>query len=98
VRAEHKDRPEVVREIDHLVLFPDEARARQAATAFAKLGYRVDPVRKRKERGGTQAWAVEFHRDDRLDGNRPHEITGEILDIIVPLGGDYDGWGAVIER
>ena len=29
-------------------------------------------------------WAVELHRDDRLDENRPNELTSEIVD------GEYD--------
>jgi len=97
-RAEYEDRLEVAREVDHLAFFPDAARAKQAAAAFAKLGYRVDPLREEEEQGDTKRWAVEFHRDDRLDEDRPNEITGEILDIILPLDGEYDGWGAVIEK
>jgi hypothetical protein len=39
-------------------------------------------------------WSLEFHRDDALADGRPDEFVAEILDIILPLGGSYDGWGA----
>lgn len=39
-------------------------------------------------------WALQFHRTDALADGRPDEFTDEILDVILPLGGSYDGWGA----
>jgi hypothetical protein len=40
------------------------------------------------------AWALTFHRNDALAGGRPDQFCAEILDIVLPEGGDYDGWGA----
>lgn len=39
-------------------------------------------------------WALSFHRDDALADDRPDTFVVEILDVILPLGGSYDGWGA----
>jgi hypothetical protein len=41
-----------------------------------------------------ERWALQFHRDDALADGRPDDFVAEILDIILPLGGRYDGWGA----
>ncbi len=41
-----------------------------------------------------ERWGLQFHRDDALADGRPDEFVGEILDIILPLDGAYDGWGA----
>ncbi|MEZ4403101.1 MAG: DUF695 domain-containing protein [Kofleriaceae bacterium] len=41
-----------------------------------------------------ELWSLEFHRDDALVDGRPDEFVTEILDLILPLGGTYDGWGA----
>jgi hypothetical protein len=85
------DRP---REIDHLATFPTEDRAREAATALAARGFRAaEPHLK-----GTRWW-LEFHRTDRCDGHRPDEFTFEILDVVLPLEGQFDGWGSMaVER
>ena len=94
VRAEHGDRAEIVREVDHMVLFPTRAALDAAAARLASLGYRIDPVEAPEEDG---RWALGFHRDERLDEDRPDGFVTEILDIVLPLEGDYDGWGAQIE-
>jgi hypothetical protein len=41
-----------------------------------------------------ERWSLQFHRDDALADGRPDEFVSEILDVILPLGGSYDGWGA----
>jgi hypothetical protein len=92
-RAEHGDRPEIVREVDHFAYFPSEASVATASAQLAALGYRVEEPSK----GDDDTWGIQFHRDERLDGDRPNEFTQEILDVVVPLDGDYDGWGATIE-
>ncbi|HVV87403.1 MAG TPA: DUF695 domain-containing protein [Kofleriaceae bacterium] len=45
-----------------------------------------------------ERWALQFHRDDVLADGRPDEFVAEILDIILPLDGTYDGWGAEQRR
>ncbi len=39
-------------------------------------------------------WALSFHREDALADDQPDAFVTEILDIVLPLGGSYDGWGA----
>jgi Family of unknown function (DUF695)/Regulator of ribonuclease activity B len=92
VRAEHGDRTEVVREVDHFAYFALKANAAAASGQLAGRGFRVDEPSK----GDDDTWGLQFHRDERLDEDRPTEFTEEILDIVVPLDGDYDGWGAAI--
>jgi hypothetical protein len=93
VRAEHHDVREKAREVDHFAYFESKESAVEAAKQLTACGYRVDEPTNDDE----GRWSIEFHRDDRLDGDRPDEFTREILDIVVPLEGDYDGWGASIE-
>jgi hypothetical protein len=95
-RAEHDDRPELVREVDHVAFFPSADALELAAARLLALGYRVDPpTTATLDTAGK--WQLAFHRDEALHGGRADAFTWEILDVIVPLGGDYDGWGAVIE-
>ena len=96
-RAERGDCPEIVREVDHLAYFKDREQAGEAAKVLAGAGFRVDPVFRDDGRASELAWRLEFHRDDSLEGQRSDEIACQILDLILPLGGSYDGWGAVIE-
>lgn len=81
------------REIDHLAYFPSEAAAQAARAQLTAAGFRCDELE-----GGSdedrECWSLEFHRDDALAGARPDEFVTEILDVILPLDGSYDGWGA----
>jgi regulator of RNase E activity RraB len=77
-----------------MALFPTRAALDTAAARLATLGYRVDPVEAPEEDG---RWALDFHRDERLDEGRPDGFVTEILDIVLALDGEYDGWGAQIE-
>jgi uncharacterized protein (TIGR01619 family) len=93
VRAEHGDDPSKVRTIDHTALFEDLGSAEEAAVVLAGKGFRVDPVREDEE-----YWLLEFHRDDALDGDAPDRICLEIIDLLEPFAGYYDGWGAPVVR
>jgi regulator of RNase E activity RraB len=92
VFTEKGDRLETAREIDHVAFFPDREHAEQAAVALAEIGFRTDEIE--APANADDAWSLQFHRDDRLSEGRPDEFVGEILDIILDLEGDYDGWGA----
>lgn len=89
---EKGDRMDVPREIDHLAFFPSEAQAKAALRELQAVGFRTDPIAPAVEKG--DAWALEFHRDDAIAGNGPNAFCAEILDIIEPHEGEYDGWGA----
>jgi hypothetical protein len=95
-RAEHGDCERIAREVDHVVYFRDEGRAMKGAEALVRAGFQVDPITRTE--GNALTWSVEFHRHERLDEERPHAFTDEILDIVLPLDGQYDGWGAVIVK
>jgi hypothetical protein len=93
VMKEGGDRIDLPREIDHTATFPTEKRARQAAKALAGRGFRVGEPRRHEGR-----WWLSFHRSDRCDGRRPDEFTFEILDVVLPLDGEFDGWGSMAPK
>lgn len=92
-RREMGDRFDVPRDVDHLALFPSRVRADAAAKALRAAGFRVDEVTRRDD---VMKFALEFHRTETLEGDRADEFCAEIRDLIKPLGGEYDGWGAMI--
>lgn len=98
VFVEKGDRLEATREIDHFAYFPSEAQARAAVTGLRAAGFRTDaPERADGEDApdpDDERWMVQFHRTDHLAEGRPNEFCHEILEIILPLEGEYDGWGA----
>ena len=90
---ENGDRLEVPREVDHVAFFPSREKVDAASAALAKAGFRVDaPVEHAPK------WAVEFHRDERCDGDAPDRFVFEVLDLLEPFGGEYDGWGSHLQR
>ena len=78
--------------VDHFAYFPSRVHADQAAAALRAAGFTTDDV---NEKEGGEAFSLQFHRDDRLSQDRPDEFVAEILDVILPLDGSYDGWGAL---
>lgn len=75
------DDTSAVREIDHWAMFPTRPLAEKAAKALLRKGFTIDPHRGRE---------IPFHRDDApVDAD---EFTKDILDIVLPLGGEYE-WG-----
>jgi hypothetical protein len=93
VFEEKGDVLETPRQVDHLALFEDEAHARDAGLALRKAGFATEELD--PPNGERPVWALSFHRQDTLADGRPDAFVGEILDIIGPLEGIYDGWGAV---
>ena len=90
--AQRGDALLAVREVDHVAAFPTLEAAVRAIEELEALGYRVDAPHP-PEDGGHR---LEFHRDEVLADGRPDEFVTEILDVILPLEGDYEGWGAVV--
>ena len=85
------------RPIDHLAYFASEAAAAAAAAALAAAGFRCDEVEgDRDDDDDRECWSLEFHRADALDGDHPDRFTRVILDVLLPLGGSYDGWTALV--
>jgi hypothetical protein len=88
---------DVSREVDHMAYFPTQAQAVSAAEQLTAQGFRCDELEPPQKQDGTEeerGWALQFHRDDVIAGERPDEFVAEIFGIIKPLEGSYDGWGA----
>jgi hypothetical protein len=92
--VEAGDRIEVAREIDHFAVFPSEKQAREAGEKLTAAGFRMgEPAANDDGR-----WGVEFQRHDACDGDKPDEFVFQILDLIEPFEGDYDGWGSMLQK
>ena len=79
------------RVIDHLATFPTKASAQKAAKKLEAGGFATDVLDDKYEEG---RFALGFHRSDTLEEAKPDFLTAEILDIVLPLDGEYDGWSA----
>ena len=88
------DRLEVPREIDHRAYFLSPEQAATAAAELQGLGYRTDEAK--LVENPEPRWALDFHRVDTLANGRPDEFCAEILNVVLPREGTYDGWGTVI--
>ncbi len=101
VFAENGDTLALARPIDHLAHFASKPEAERAGAALRAVGFTTDdvgepvaPEAAADEADAGPRWALQFHRVDHLAEDRADEFVEEILDVILPLGGDYDGWGA----
>lgn len=84
------------RPIDHVAYFASEAAAQAAAVGLTAAGFRCDEVEgDRDDADDRECWSLEFHHTDALDGDRPDRFTRAILEVLLPLGGSYDGWTAL---
>jgi regulator of RNase E activity RraB len=88
------DRLEVTRDIDHRAYFPTLERAAAAAVKLRSIGFRTDEVGFLEDED--RPWVLDFHRVDSLANGRPDEFCAEILNIVLPHEGTYDGWGTVV--
>lgn len=91
-RQEAGDRAELARPIDHAATFPSREAADAAARALTAHGFEVHAPVARDD----GSWLLELVRVDVCAAPRPDEVSFEILKVIEPLGGSYDGWGAII--
>ncbi len=89
------DQLEVPREVDHAATFPSRMQAAAASEALVAAGFRVDALKKPEL--PEQPWFLEFHREQRCDGEGPDDFVFEVLELIAPHEGDYDGWGAPVQ-
>lgn len=93
--VESGDQLEIPREVDHGAYFSSRAQAVAAASALAAEGYRVDPLPEPKPGA---PWFLQFHRDERCDGDEPNRFVSQVMELIEPWEGDYDGWGSLVQR
>ncbi len=80
--------------VDHITLFYRQARAVEAASKLRIAGFEVDEPRRLSREGDPPEWSVAFRRADRLDRTHIDGVVIDVLDIILPLEGRYDGWSA----
>jgi hypothetical protein len=93
--VESNDQLEVPRTIDHMAFFPSREQAEAAGKALVAADFTVDPVAPPKDAEG--GWGLQFHREDPCDGEHPDEFVFEVLDLITPHEGEYDGWGSPVQ-
>ena len=43
-------------------------------------------------------FSLQFHRNDRLDGEHADKFCSDILNIVLDHEGMYDGWGTTIVK
>ncbi|GAC1351297.1 MAG: DUF695 domain-containing protein [Polyangiales bacterium] len=98
--VEQGDLLETSRNVDHSAAFPTEASAQAAAAKLREAGFVTDVPS--HDHGDSeeryllfdQAWSLPFHRRDHLADGRANEFCSEILSIILPFEGAYQGWEA----
>jgi regulator of RNase E activity RraB len=93
--ASQGDLLDSIRTVDHLAYFADAETAERATAALTEAGFEVDEASEPDEDGRV---AVEFHRTEALADGRPDEYCAEVLEIVLPLDGEYDGWGTIVVR
>jgi hypothetical protein len=87
----HGDRLEEPRDVDHVATFGSNSQAQQAAKKLVAKHFHIDGIGDADEVG---RFAVAFHRSETLEGMKPDLFSADILDIVLGLDGEYDGWGA----
>ncbi len=87
----HGDELHEPRDVDHVATFPEAGAAQKAVKQLTAAHFKVDGIGKADEDG---RFEVAFHRSETLEEGKPDGFSSEILDIVLPLDGEYDGWGA----
>jgi regulator of RNase E activity RraB len=95
---ERGDRMDLPREVKHWVHLPSREACDRATGALAELGYQVDSPHAPGEDAHPKHWTLPFCKHHALDDGEVDEATWEILQIVGPLRGSYDGWGAPVVR
>jgi len=96
--VEAGDHLELPREIDFFAYFSSRALADEAAVTLGKAGYTADGPDSSDERPAEQRWSLQFHRIDRLADGRADELCHEILTLLAPHEGVFDGWGSPLAK
>lgn len=84
----------VARTIDHLAFFGSPGQANEAVARLTAAGFTTDPI----EQHDDGRLGLKFHRDDALADGQADAFVVEVLDLITPLDGDYDGWGCPVVK
>ncbi|MDB5214767.1 MAG: hypothetical protein JWO86_2694 [Myxococcaceae bacterium] len=87
----HGDQLHEPRDVDHVATFPSNAAAKKAEKKLLAAHFTIDGLADADEEG---RFELAFHRAETLEEGKPDRFSAEILDITLPLDGEYDGWGA----
>ena len=87
----HGDQLHEPRDVDHVATFPSNAAAKKAEKKLLAAHFTIDGLADADEEG---RFELAFHRAETLEEGKPDRFSAEILDIVLPLDGEYDGWGA----
>jgi hypothetical protein len=91
--ADHGDDGATARDVDHRATFPTRTQAAAAAAALEAAGFDCDAAEPDEDDEDGERWALHFARVDPLAEGRINDVCVEILDLILPHEGDYEGWG-----
>jgi hypothetical protein len=91
----HGDQLHEPRDVDHVATFPSNAAAKKAEKKLLAAHFTIDGLADADEEG---RFELAFHRSETLEEGKPDRFSAEILDIVLPLDGEYDGWGAPVAR
>lgn len=80
--------------IDHLVFFETRGQAAEAVSRLSAAGFSTDDIDARED----GSFSVQFHREDPIADGQADAFVAEVLDIILPLEGQYDGWGCPVVK
>lgn len=80
------------RDVRHHIYFPDRGGADTFAQRIAPDGFKIEI-----EPSDGQ-WLVCAARDDSVEHPQISSITGPLADLAAQLGGDYDGWEAMLVK
>ncbi len=82
------------RPVDHLAMFELKANAERASSELLRKGFQPEPLAKHE----SGRWSLAFRREESLAGLNADAFVGEVLNVILPLDGHYDGWGCPLIR
>ncbi len=86
------------RTVDHWAHLPSREACSQAAEALGGLGYAVKEPSAPGSEAHPEHWTLPFSKSSALDADQADRSTWEILEVVSPLHGSYDGWGATVVR
>ncbi len=94
-QIEQGDHPDIPREVDHLVYFEDEVGRDCFAGLVVAKGYRI--VSKDQTEQGARRYPICIAKVQTTQLQVVNEAVLDLCKIAREHGGDYDGWGCVIQ-
>ena len=91
------DNLEKEREIDHWLYFSSEENINIAIKKVKELGYKVLSSEKLDDENN-YPYQLNISRMDNVIFNHVNEVVWELIEIVEPLDGYYDGWGCPITK